>query len=240
MKKTLGTLMAIVMAIVMVFVMTGCADTSGMQSELNRLTETVAELTDKVNDLTSENKTLTDQVNDLSTENKTLTDKVGDLTTDVNDLTIENGALKDRVEGLNIFTTDKAEYGEKETMTVYFKNQAVLKIRLRLDNLYGASLQWSGETTFNSSIYITSLFADIYVESILGTSYVVWEDGMFLRRQNMNSSIADRNEEELFGGQYDGSEEAYTNATWFDFVICVPGTPFELARFKNVSVYKPQ
>lgn len=235
MKKTLGTLMAIVMAIVMVFVMTGCADTSGMQSELNRLTETVAELTDKVNDLTSENKTLTDQVNDLSTENKTLTDKVGDLTTDVNDLTIENGALKDRVEGLNIFTTDKAEYGEKETMTVYFNNKPVLKIRLGFDSLEGTPLFGAA---INFSLYITSLCADIYDESIIGTMLIVCDSGAFSRKPSSDISLIKQNKETNVVGSFIDASSDCAHATWFDLVICVPGTPFELARFKNVSYTK--
>ena len=143
MKRTLGILMAIIATFAAVFALTACADTSGIQSDLDRLTGAVTDLTDKVNDLTSENKALTDKVNDLTSENKTLTDKVGDLTTDVNDLTIENGALKDRVEGLNVFTTDKAEYGEHETMTVYFNNKPVLKIRINFDNIYSTAL-WGG------------------------------------------------------------------------------------------------
>ena len=237
MKRTLGILMAIIATFAAVFALTACADTSGIQSDLDRLTGAVTDLTDKVNDLTSENKALTDKVNDLTSENKTLTDKVGDLTTDVNDLTIENGALKDRVEGLNVFTTDKAEYGEHETMTVYFKNQPVLKIRISFENINGTAL-WGN--TFNCRLYITSLCASIYDELIVGTTFIAWDRGTCARKQFSNVNIIKQNEETGVGGYFTDTEEAYAEATWFDLVICVPGTPFELARFKNVSVYRPQ
>lgn len=87
----------------------------------------------------------------------------------------------------------------------------------------------------NYGLYITSICADIYSESIVGTSFAVSNIGTFVREISSTTKILKQNIEEIVGGQFDCTEEAYNNSTWFDIVICVPGTPFELARFKNVS-----
>ncbi len=216
MKRTLGILMTAIATVMAVFVMTGCAGTQ-TQIDVDRLTEKVTELTDSVSDLSAENEALKDSVSDLSAENE---------------------ALKDSIDGLNVFRTDKAEYVANETMTVYLKNQPVLKIRLHLDNIWSA-LWWAGDKTINSYIYLTSLCGNIYAESMLSTSFVVWDNGAYARRQDSSLTLTKQNQETLIIGQFDGSGEAYTNATWFDLVICVPGTPFELARFKDVTIYDP-
>lgn len=69
-----------------------------------------------------------------------LKDLVADLTDKVDDLTKDNEDLTDKITSLNVFTADKAEYEEHETMTVYFKNQPVLKIRINFDNIFKTAL----------------------------------------------------------------------------------------------------
>lgn len=160
-----------------------------------------------------------------------LTDIVADLTDTVADLTEDNENLTDKVNSLNVFTSDKAEYSEHETMTVYFGNQPVLKIRLSFDNADGTPL-WG--RSFNFTVYITSLCTDIYDESIISTASLVWNQGSCVRKP-ASSYIIKQNVEKKAGGYFTETDEAYEKGTWFDLVICVPGTPFELARFKNVS-----
>ncbi len=204
MRKMLKVLAAIFAAVVMAIPMVACGDSSKTQSELDLLKETIEELTDRLDDLTTENGELTDK----------------------------NEELSDRIDALNVFTTDKAEYNERETMTVYFKNVPVLKIRLRFDTVDGTPLYSS---SFSCAMYMTSLCSDIYFESILSTMLLVWDNGVCVRQNPTSTSLLTKNEETKVGGYFADTDDAYTNGTWFDIVICVPGTPFELARFKNVS-----
>ncbi len=161
-----------------------------------------------------------------------LKETIEELTDRLDDLTAENGELTDKIEALNVFTSDKAEYGVRETMTVYFKNIPVLKIKLRFDTLGGTALSGG---SFACTMTITSLCADIYAESILSTMFLVWDNGSCLRKNATSTTVLKKNEETLTGGYFADTQDAYANGTKFDVAICVPGTPFELARFKNVS-----
>ena len=203
MKKALKILAIIATVMVTVLPLAACGDSSKTQSELDLLKETIEELTDRLDE--------------LATANGELADK--------------NEELSDRIDALNVFTTDEAEYNEHETMTIYFRNTPVLKIRCGFDNLYKTPL-FGG---FNFDLYLTSLCADINSESILGTMLLDWDNGSCVRRPSTSTYICRKNIERNVVGSFLDPEEAYANGTWFDFVICVPGTPFELARFKNVS-----
>ncbi len=212
MRKMLKVLAAIFAAVVMAIPMVACGDSSKTQSELDLLKETIEELTDRLDDLTAENGELNDRLDDLTTE---------------------NGELTDKIEALNVFTSDKAEYGVRETMTVYFKNIPVLKIRLDDPAIAGA-----GKTIWNGALLITSFCADLYADSIMGNSYVVCNSGIFLIMEQSYVQVLEQNKESRVIYNYQGTAEAYTNATSLDLVICVPGTPFELARFKNIPFTK--
>ncbi len=212
MKKALKILAIIATVMVTVLPLAACGDSSKTQSELDLLKETIEELTDRLDDLTAENGELNDRLDDLTTE---------------------NGELTDKINGLNVFTSDKAEYEEHETMTVYFKNVPVLKIRIAFTNIYGTAV-WSG--AFNFSVFITALCADIYDESIIGTAFIAWDNGYCLRG-SATPDLIKRNVETKASGYFDDTVDAYKTGTWFDLVICVPGTPFELARFKNISYH---
>ena len=209
MRKMLGIIAAIVAVMVMALPLAACGNSSAGKSE-DDLKDIIAELIDK---------------------NEELTNKVDDLTDKVDDLTAENGELTDKINALNVFTTDKAEYNERETMTVYFKNVPVLKIRGDFDNRHG-TLLYGG---FNFDLYITSLCGNLLAESITGTIRLDWDNGSCFRKPSTSTAVLKQNKETSAGGYFDDTEEAYANGTWFDLVICVPGTPFELARFKNVS-----
>ena len=126
MKKTLGILAAAFAAIVMAISMIGCSYTSALQSDIDRLTYTVA-------DLTEDNENLTDKVNSL-----------------------------------NVFTSDKAEYSEHETMTVYFRNQPVLKIRIDFDNTFNTAL-WGAqnELWFIYNEYMCGYLFRVYCRNIV-------------------------------------------------------------------------
>ncbi len=223
MRKMLGIIAAIVAVMVMALPLAACGNSSAGKSE-DDLKDIIAELIDKNEELTNKVDDLTDKVDDLTTENGTLSDKVDDLTA-------ENGELTDKINALNVFTTDKAEYNERETMTVYFKNVPVLKIRGDFDNRHG-TLLYGG---FNFDLYITSLCGNLLAESITGTIRLDWDNGSCFRKPSTSTAVLKQNKETSAGGYFDDTEEAYANGTWFDLVICVPGTPFELARFKNVS-----
>ncbi len=223
MKKALKILAIIATVMVTVLPLAACGDSSKTQSELDLLKETIEELTDRLDDLTTENGELNDRLDDLTTENGELNDRLDDLTT-------ENGELTDKINGLNVFTSDKAEYAQTETMTVFFKNIPVLKIRMSFDTACGTPL-WS----FNCSLYITSLCADIYAESILGSMLLAWDNGTCVKKPDTSSSVLTQNVETKEIVNFIHTGDAYDNGTKFDIVICVPGTPFELARFKNVS-----
>ena len=224
MRKMLKVLAAIFAAVVMAIPMVACGDSSKTQSELDLLKETIEELTDRLDDLTAENGELTDK-------NAELTDRLDELATANGELADKNEELSDRIDALNVFTTDKAEYNERETMTVYFKNVPVLKIRGDFDNRHG-TLLYGG---FNFDLYITSLCGNLLAESITGTIRLDWDNGSCFRKPSTSTAVLKQNKETSAGGYFDDTEEAYANGTWFDLVICVPGTPFELARFKNVS-----
>lgn len=224
MRKMLGIIAAIVAVMVMALPLAACGNSSAGKSE-DDLKDIIAELIDKNEELTNKVDDLTDKVDDLTTENGTLSDKVDDLTA-------ENGELTDKINALNVFTSDKSEYGERETMTVYFKNIPVLKIELRFDTVCGTPL-WGA--AFNCAMFITSLCADIYAESILSTMSLVWDNGSCLRKNATSTNVLKKNNKTPTGGFFADTQDAYDNGTWFDIVICVPGTPFELARFKNVS-----
>ncbi len=203
MKKALKILAIIATVMVTVLPLAACGDSSKTQSELDLLKEAIEELTDRLDE--------------LATANGELADK--------------NEELSDRIDALNVFTTDKAEYNERETMTVYFKNVPVLKIRGDFDNRHG-TLLYGG---FNFDLYITSLCGNLLAESITGTIRLDWDNGSCFRKPSTSTAVLKQNKETSAGGYFDDTEEAYANGTWFDLVICVPGTPFELARFKNVS-----
>ncbi len=160
-----------------------------------------------------------------------LKETIEELTDRLDDLIDQNEELSDRIDALNVFTTDKTEYNEHETMTVYFKNTPVLKIRLNFDLSMGTPL-WGGS---NFELYVTSLCGNLLAQSITGTIRLDWDNGSCFRKLSTSTTVLKQNEEKSTGGYFDNSEEARANGTWYDLVICVPGTPFELARFKNVS-----
>ena len=150
--------------------------------------------------------------------------------------------LKDRVEDLenknNVFWTDKAEYAEDETMTVYFKDTAVFKIKLDFDNAYNDAAFWVSGKFINYHVKINSLVSDIYAGVIINTAYMTWEGGNCLYNiEDNNTEICYKNIETATGGNFT-SEAAVAHKGQYDFVICVPGTSFELARFVNVTVHK--
>ncbi len=203
MKRMLGIIAAIVAVMVMALPLAACGNSSVSNSEVD-LKDIIAELIDK---------------------NEELTNKVDDLTA-------ENGELTDKINALNVFTTDKAEYNERETITIYYKKKPFLKIRINFDSTFGTALYG---LDLGVGFYITSLYSAIYAESITNTVFIEWNNGICISELSSDLSIMELNKECRSGADFIGTKKAYDEATWFDLVICVPGTPFELARFKNVS-----
>ena len=150
--------------------------------------------------------------------------------------------LVNRIEDLenknNVFWTDKAEYTETETMTVYFKDTAVYEIRLSFDTTSsGLAFGLASNYVVNGSLYIKSLISDIFVESVIANSYMLWEDGIAFKKTSTNQIVLYKGIEKNVGAVYESSNDIASGTT-YDFVICVPGTQFEIARFVNVRVSK--
>ena len=149
-------------------------------------------------------------------------------------------SLMDRVEDLenknNVFWTDKTEYAETETMTVYFKDTAIFKIRLNFNTIFNTAFEMNN-LYFNYFAYVTSLVSDINAVSVLGTSYITCETASCLSNPNDSVTVCYKGKETSANGNF-RIQEGMQNAASYDFVICVPGTAFELARFADVTVYK--
>ena len=147
--------------------------------------------------------------------------------------------LKDRVEDLenknNVFWTDKAEYAETETMTIYYNKTAVYKIRLNFINDF--AFETVDKDGMNGAIYATSLVCDMRSDAVITTSYVEWDTGIATRDESNSPFVLRKNQEEAVYSIF-SSDDDVTLGDSYDYVICVPGTPFELARFVNVTMKK--
>ncbi|MDE6059480.1 MAG: hypothetical protein K2G44_05500 [Clostridia bacterium] len=151
-------------------------------------------------------------------------------------------ALKNRVEeleeqnkNLNVFRTDKKTYSETETMTIYFRDTAVYKIKLRFDTFSGVPFQSGGGPHMNAYLYLTGLCSDINTVEIIGGTFLESDEGVYLLSSTYTSSVIKKDIETQVGASYTETSNEYKSISRLDFVICVPGTHVELARFKNVS-----
>lgn len=149
--------------------------------------------------------------------------------------------LKDRVDELesknNVFWTDKAEYGEHETMTVYFKDTAVFEVSLDFSSRYNTPFFDAGDQkTLNGMVFVKSLLADINAETVLSTAYLISDVTTCARLSYDGITLLNKDEKICVIRQYKSTVELSENES-YDFVICVPGTPVELARFVDISVH---
>ena len=131
-------------------------------------------------------------------------------------------SLMDRVEYLenknNVFWTDKAEYGEHETMTVYFKDTAVFKIRLSFDTTsFGLAFGIASEHVINGSLYVKSLTSDIFADAVLANSYLLHENGIALKKTSTNQTILHKDIEKNVGAVYESSS-TMADGTNYDFI----------------------
>ena len=151
--------------------------------------------------------------------------------------------LKDRVEDLenknNVFWTDKAEYAEDETMTVWFKDQQIFNISIDSSDPFQAA----GDRYINGRVIIENFVADVYADYVLGFSYIQWENdygdsGTCVRKLYDSPSfvVCQKGQEVDCPLTFDATE-TLANGESFDFVICIPGTPFELAHF-NITILR--
>lgn len=165
-------------------------------------------------------------------------------TYDDTELYYEIESLKDRIENLenknNVFWTDKAEYSETETMMVYFKDTAVYEIRLDGESTAsGKPLFVTGKNVISASIAVKCLQVDTYSGSFLESTFIFGDNVKFIKTSTSGTNILlPVGVEKSLGASYEGDENAVVNGSSYDYVICVPGTPFELARFVNVSIEK--
>ena len=131
---------------------------------------------------------------------------------------------------LNMFWTDKAEYSESETVTVYFADKEVYTIR----KTYGSYAAIIGYINFG--LEVTCLSVDLPLESIARYINLYWDDGVFVNMQTYSSDICKVNIKKTTDVEFRGTNDAMTNKTYLNLVICVPGTAFPMATIKNVTI----
>ena len=168
---------------------------------------------------------------------------IEDLKNQIGELENENNSLKDELEEIknfkdNVFWTEKQEYSQNETMTIYYGNIAVLKVKLS---------EYSPNTALNIDFVncnfgITSLVADIYAGDMVKTTYLEYDGKIAINGSSYDSSnstayICYRNVENFIGASYDCVlSDDVINATDVKIVVCVPGTPFPMAHFKITKI----
>ncbi len=129
---------------------------------------------------------------------------------------------------LSVFWTDKAEYVEGETVTVYFGENAVYKVVVEQYNV--------GLDVFSIQLQVTSLICPISKASILLYSYIVWDAGQIVNATDYGVGICNLNVVTRTGCDFRNAAAALENATFFDLVLCVPGVPFPLCTIKNLDI----
>ncbi len=155
--------------------------------------------------------------------------KFAELERLIEDLKNQIGELEEN-KNSNVFWTEKQEYSQNETMTIYYGNSAVLKLKVRETFPYILAdgryiIGWFD---------ITSLLTDIDMNLIAKTTYVEY-DGKIAYNANryLETNMCQKGVENDIGANYPctGLTEVL-NAKEVKIVVCVPGTPFPLAHFK--------
>lgn len=147
-------------------------------------------------------------------------------------------SLMDRVEDLenknNVFWTEKTEYAETETMTVYFKDAAVFSIFISSDPALLGGAQF-----ITTSFTITALSVDLYNLSIIPYCYLEWESGVCeFYDKDLYSRLCKKGIPTQCNLAFRSTNDAIAYGEKYSVVMCVPGTKFELARFVNVTMEK--
>ncbi|MCH5163053.1 MAG: bZIP transcription factor [Clostridiales bacterium] len=163
-----------------------------------------------------------------------LTKRIEALEKENEDLKKKDNELQNQVNNLNVFWADKKEYAETDTMTIYFRDTAVYKIRLRFDTLNGTPFSSGGYYLINAYFYLTGLCSDIQTGEVVFGTFLESDKGDYLRSTDF-TELAKQGVETSTGSNYTSKNIENTSITRLDFVVCVPGTKVELARFKNVS-----
>lgn len=164
--------------------------------------------------------------------------KFAELERVIEDLKNQIGELEEN-KNSNVFWTEKQEYSQNETMTVYYGNSAVFKIRVR-DNYPNTALNID---FVNCNFGITSLVADIYAGDMVKTTYLEYDGKIAINGSSYDSSnstayICYKNVENFIGASYDCVlSDDVINATDVKIVVCVPGTPFPMAYFKINNIF---
>ena len=169
------------------------------------------------------------------------------LQSDIDSLKQQINSLEGQIDGLeekvnekaNVFWTDKGVYSQTETMTVYYGKNAVFAIAIDHSGLSGGA--WTAGTTINVSLKAISFHADILVSSILQTAYLESSEGVFMNAASYGggTQVLTKGIEASVGSNYQNAAAAIDITTYYNLVICVPGTPFPLASFNKLTVTRP-
>lgn len=208
MKKTVKLLAVILAMAACASFMFACSDTAGLQTDIDKLKQEIADLRGG---------------NSVSS--------IDELKVEIDELKQQNGEQQEQLDKVNVFWTEKEEYSQDETMTIYYGKKAVLHIKIK--SIYTGV---SNVDTVSSKIYITSLLTNLYTFSILQTAYITHNNEIYLNRGTYdNNDICKKNIETTKGSYYVNKNGTFIDSQ-IDYTICVPGTPFPLASFKNVLV----
>lgn len=166
---------------------------------------------------------------------------IEDLKNQIGKLENENNSLKDELEEIknskdNVFWTEKQEYSQNETMTVYYGNSAVFKIKVS-DNSPRATLN---KDCVTGQLLLTSLLTDINGGSLIKTSYLEYGENIASNDapDGGGNYICYKNVEKALGATYRCTlTDDVINAKEVKLVICVPGTPFPMAYFKISNIF---
>ena len=215
--KVVKRFAVLIIAIFLAMTIAGCANNSDMQKSINDMQKSI-------NDLEKSNSDLKKSIGDLEKANSDLKKELDKLQ--------KNGPNPST---LNVFWTDKYEYAEYETITVYFRDIALYSIKKHFHNFVtgGGGAAWI-------SVIITCLyFPSMTVSSVLDNICLRWDEGVCYNSDTYSASeICYKNIGKEAGTEFNQFNAVYAAATFFDLIICVPGTYFPLAVIKNITIEK--
>ncbi len=184
-------------------------------------------------DYGNEIENLKNQIGELENSNNTLKNELEEVKN-------ENNSLKDELEEIknskdNVFWTEKQEYSQNETMTIYYGNIAVLKIEI-YEKFPNTTLETQ---SIGSYFSITSLQTDIDMGEIVKTSYIEYDEKIAYNKSSYNEiNMCHKGIKEQIGAGYRCTlTDDVINAKEVKLVICVPGTPFPMAYFKISNIF---
>ena len=143
----------------------------------------------------------------------------------------DKGPVGDPAE-LNVFWTDKYEYTEDETVTVHYRDMALYSVKKRSHD-YGTG--GSGGIALVGIRVMCLYLPSISISSVLQNICLRWDEGLIYNNLTYSGTCY-QNIAKDDGVMFSPFNTVYASATFFDLIICVPGTYFPLAVIKNITI----